>query len=67
MAYGPNFSALFRRAAYYVDRILRGTPPSDLPVELPTHFELVLDISAARSLGISFPSSILIRADEVVR
>jgi len=67
MAYGPNFSALFRRAAYCVDRILRGTRPADLPVELPTHFELVLNVSTARSLGISFPSSILIRADEVVR
>ena len=67
MAYGPNFAELFRRAAFYVDRILKGATPSELPVEQPIHFELVINIKTAKSLGLAFPRSILIRADEVVR
>ncbi len=65
MAYGPNFAELFRRAAIYADRILKGAAPGDLPVEQPMHFELVLNIKTANSLGLSFPPSILLRADEV--
>jgi putative ABC transport system substrate-binding protein len=67
MAYGPSFATLFRRAAIYVDRILKGAAPSDLPVEQPMHFELVINTKTAKSLGLRFPRSILIRADEVVR
>lgn len=67
MAYGPDFAELFRRAAFYVDRILKGATPSELPVEQPIHFELVINIKTAKSLGLSFPRSILIQADEVIR
>ncbi len=65
MAYGPNFAELFRRAAIYTDRILKGAAPGDLPVEQPMRFELVLNIRTAKTLGLSFPPSILLRADEV--
>ena len=67
MAYGPSFAELFRRAAAYVDRILKGAAPSELPVELPMRFELVINMKTAKSLGFSFPRSILIRADEVIQ
>ena len=65
MAYGPNFAELFRRAAVYTDRILKGATPGELPVEQPMRFELALNIRTAKTLGLSFPPSILIQADEV--
>ncbi len=66
MAYGVNSLALYRRAATYVDRIFRGAKPADLPVELPTTFDLVINLKTAKALGITFPPSILLRADEVI-
>ena len=67
MSYGPNYPAMFRRGAYYVDRILRGTRPADLPVEQPMRFELVVNLKTAKALGLTFPPSILIRADQVIQ
>lgn len=67
MAYGPSFAELFHRAAVYTDRILKGATPRELPVEQPIRFNLVINIKTAKSLGLSFPPSILIRADEVIR
>jgi ABC-type uncharacterized transport system substrate-binding protein len=65
-SYGPNFSATARRVAYFIDRILKGTSPSDLPVEQPTKFELVINLETAKELGITVPNSVLVRADEVI-
>jgi ABC-type uncharacterized transport system substrate-binding protein len=67
MSYAPSYVDLFRRAAVYVDRILQGTKPADLPVEQPTKFELVLNMKTAQALRITFPPTLLILADEVIR
>jgi putative ABC transport system substrate-binding protein len=66
MSYGPNFPALFRRAAELVDKILRGTKPGDIPIEQPTNFELVLNLTTAKALGLTIPESFLLRADAVI-
>jgi putative ABC transport system substrate-binding protein len=66
VSYGLNWDDQFRRAAAYVDRILKGTKPADLPVEQPTKFELVVNERTAKSLGLSIPPSVLLRADEVI-
>ena len=66
LSYGPDPVDLFRRAATYVDRILRGAKPGDLPVQFPTKFEMVLNLKTAKALGLAVPPSIMLRADEVI-
>jgi putative ABC transport system substrate-binding protein len=66
LSYGPDFVDNWRRAASYVDRILRGAKPADLPVQLPTKFEMVVNLRTAKALGLAVPPSILLRADEMI-
>ncbi len=66
MSYGPNFPAQFGRAADFVDKILRGAKPTEIPVEQPTKFELVINLITAKALGLTIPESLLLRSDEVI-
>ena len=65
-SYGPKLSESYRRLAYYVDRLLKGTRPSDLPIERPTKFEMVVNMKTAKTLGLTVPNSIIVSADEII-
>jgi putative ABC transport system substrate-binding protein len=66
MSYGPNFPDQFRRAADYVDKILRGTKPGNIPVEQPTKFDLIINLTTAKVLGLAIPEAFLLRANELI-
>ena len=67
MSYGPDFSELYRRAAYFVDRILKGVKPQDLPVEQPMKFDFVVNLKTAKQIGLTIPANVLVRADRVIK
>lgn len=67
LGYGPDLPAIYGRAAAYVDRIFKGTPPGGLPIELPTRHELAINLNTAKALGLTIPQSLLLRADEVIQ
>ena len=67
MSYGPDFRDLFKRSATYVDRILKGAKPADLPVQQPTKFELVINLKTAKALGLTIPQSVLLRVDQIIQ
>jgi putative ABC transport system substrate-binding protein len=66
ISFGPSYPGMHRRAAYFVDRIFKGTKPADLPIEQPTKFELVINLKTAKALGLRIPQSLLLRADQVI-
>ena len=67
MSYGPNFPDMYRRAAVYVDKILKGRTPADLPVEQPMRFEFIVSLIAAKQIGVTIPPNVLVRATRVIR
>jgi putative ABC transport system substrate-binding protein len=67
MAYGPSYSAIYQRAAYYVDRILKGAKPADLPIERPREFELIINLKTAQALGLTIPQHVLLQATAIIQ